>query len=135
MSARFLLASLLLSTAASAAVAQTSEGKFRLECTSLSKPAPPMPKFVIDVNLDLMSYFSGVGGLDEVDHFDKSEIVFRRHGCDPHGLPCFTTERFDRQSGSLYFSDNRDGQPNATCSVEPAAADFRATSKYIERIN
>jgi hypothetical protein len=112
--------------------------RFTLVCdTSYKRPVPPITNYVIDVNLNLNSYYvdSQFGGLDEIDSADSEKIVFRRHRTDMHGLNMFTLQEYYRADGHLYWDIARSMRkpgtlPDAICSLKPPRQNFTADSKY-----
>lgn len=105
--------------------------KFTLTCTSSKVPSPPIPTWVVDVNLDLMSYYveSQFGGLNEIKSDDGKMLIFYRWGCDMHGVPMATLETFDRENGNWYFSPTPDvamSKPDAKCIISPPRDNFKA---------
>jgi hypothetical protein len=112
--------------------------RFTLVCdTSYKRPVPPITNYVIDVNLNLSSYYvdTQFGGLDEIDSADSEKIVFRKHRTDMHGLRRFTWQEYYRADGHVYWDVPRSKRkpgtlPDAICSLAPARENFMADSKY-----
>ena len=109
--------------------------RFTLVCTSAKTPRPPIPTWVVDVNLDLLTYYveSWSGGPNEIASDDGNRITFRRWRRDMHGVPMATQEAFDRSDGHWYFSVRSDGAlmvPDAICTQSLPREGFRADVKY-----
>jgi hypothetical protein len=131
------LLAILMSAPASAVDASNSSSRFTLSCES-QNPKAPIPKYLIDVNLDRRSYYvdTQFGGLDEVDAAYDDRILFRRNGRDVHGLPMFVLNEYDRSSGYWFYTVGSDRRhhpgtkPDAICSAVPAREHFKADVSY-----
>jgi hypothetical protein len=110
--------------------------RFTLVCRSTQTVVPPpIPTWVVDVNLDLRTYFvdTQFGGLGEIvsDNGRRISLLLWRPGL--HGLPTGGPETFDRSDGHWYFSALGEGPPtgpDAFCTVSPPRDDFKADRKY-----
>lgn len=121
---------------ASAAQSTESTGtrRFTLTCHSLKNPRPPSPTWVVDVNLDLLTYYvDTVGGRDAIASDDGNRITFWRWGPDLDGVPMGRQEAFDRSDGHWYFSVRSDGAPtppDGVCTTSPPREAFMADVKH-----
>ena len=109
--------------------------QFTLLCKTQKAPPPPIPSWVIDVNLDLMTYYADTqfGGLDEIMSDDGRWLTFLKWGYDVHGLPTATQDVFDRNDGHWYFSVKPDSAvtpPDAICDMNPPRENFKAHVKF-----
>jgi hypothetical protein len=134
----FLAAAALLGVGISPTTASNSDAhRFTLACQS-QNPNAPIHEYIVDVNLDLRSYYidTRFGGLDEVDSAHEDRILFRHNGRDVHGLPMFILIEYDRTSGGWYntvgfdYRHHAGAKPDAICKMIPAREKFMADRKY-----
>jgi len=131
-----LLALGLSSLAHTQPASTTSPRRFTLKCESPKAPAPPFPEWMIDVNLDLKTYYvdTQFGGPDEIASDDGNRLVLWRWRFGVHGLPSGSQEAFDRADGHYYFQLRTDGAPtppDAICQILPPRAGFMADEKFV----
>ena len=111
--------------------------RFTLDCVSRKSPPPPVPRYQIDINLDVGSYYTDSpynGGLDQIESDDGDRIMLRRHGGDVHGVPMFSLQAYFRSNGHFYYSSGtgqtKDAPPDIVCTMGPPREGFMADKLY-----
>ncbi|MFC4254015.1 hypothetical protein GRI97_01190 [Altererythrobacter xixiisoli] len=109
--------------------------RFTLTCVSTKEPRPPIQTWIVDVNLDLLTYYvdGQFGGPNEIASDDGNRITFFLWGPDMHGVQIASQQAFDRSDGHWYFVVRTDGasmSADAICTQSLPREGFKADDRY-----